>query len=467
MANSMLTMPYMTSLLHQAKTHYTLTDKSTGEVLGYAFMIVDDQVMLEHVQMVPWHAKGDDPEGEHDHQPPSMAAEDCCTIVEGRLASDLDISQDSSTNGTEEEVFSSPGTLYPEIKTLPHVDINANTFKSSPIFVSVKEEYEVSSWSNSSSSSSPQGFLSPIFPTALTSVTQSLAAQIAAKIVGEANEDIGDGHINDEEDIKVGGSITKAVSAAVCDIASKRKCESDLVPAKKVYLEKTATAGKGIGKYKKFYSEVPESQPADNRFKPRNMRKVRCLLCTDGRILSIGNFGEHCKSFHEPPVKCTSCGEEVRARSFSIHKKKCIKEVPEPDKSLSHDGDPEVNTIQDPSLTSESGNSLHHRALSVGDSKTISASSKDDSSSSMVVKKLSGGEEKVSFLLSSATMKGISYKVELRRGSKIKKAMKKFGKKFKVVPKEVKFTLGGKELTGKELAGRLEGRNIVVWGELK
>ena len=42
MAKLMLTLPYVTSLLlllHQAKTYYTLTDKSTvGEVLGYAFM---------------------------------------------------------------------------------------------------------------------------------------------------------------------------------------------------------------------------------------------------------------------------------------------------------------------------------------------------------------------------------------------------------------------------------------------
>ena len=126
-----------------------------------------------------------------------------------------------------------------------------------------------------------------------------------------------------------------------------------------------------------------------------------------------------------------------------------------------------MSTIQDPILTPESGSSLHHGALTVGDSKTISASSKDDISSSVVVKKVSGGEEKVSFTLSSATVKGISYKVELRRGSKIKKAMKKFGKKFKVVPKEFKFTLCGKRLTGKELAGMLESRNIVVWGELK
>ena len=51
-----------------------------------------------------------------------------------------------------------------------------------------------------------------------------------------------------------------------------------------MYFEKTATAVKGIGKYKTFYSEVAESQPAD-KFKPRNMRKVRCLLCTDGRTL--------------------------------------------------------------------------------------------------------------------------------------------------------------------------------------
>jgi len=462
MANSMLTMPYMTSLLHQAKTRYTITDKSTGEVLGYAFMIVDGQVMLEQVQMVPWHAQDDDLDRDLNYHQSTFKTldDDDSTRVKGRLSSDLDISQDSSINATEDEVFSSPGNIPHKIKPVSHVDKNANNFKTG--FVSTKEEYVVSPWSNSSSSSSspfpPPCILSPIFPSALTSVTQSLAAQIAAKIMSEATGDTVEGSIKHEQDIKV-----EALNAD--DVASaepgKGKCKADLVPAKKMYFEKTEIAGKNIGKYRSFYSEVAESQAAD-KFRPRNMRKVRCLLCTDGRILSIGNFGEHCKAYHEPPVECTSCGGEFRAKKIGNHMKMCGKEVAKkPDKLISLQGDSEVSTNQDPIMTSESVNSFHHKALTVGDC------SNDAFSSSVAVQEVSGGEEKISFTLSSATVKGICYKVELRKGSKIKKAMKKFGKKFKVDPKKLKFTLGGKVMTGKELAGRLEGRHIVVWGEFK
>merc|ERR1719470_363193 len=109
-----------------------------------------------------------------------------------------------SINATEEEVFSSPSNLPHKIKPVSHADKNANNFKTG--FVSAKDEYEVSPWSNSSSSSSPfppPCILSPTFPSALTSVTQSLAAQIAAKIMSEATGDTVGGSIKDEQDIKV------------------------------------------------------------------------------------------------------------------------------------------------------------------------------------------------------------------------------------------------------------------------
>ena len=57
--------------------------------------------------------------------------------------------------------------------------------------------------------------------------------------------------------------------------------------------------------------------PADKK-----LRKVRCLLCRD-RIVSLGNFGEHYKAFHEPPVKCTECGREFSASRISTHKMLC------------------------------------------------------------------------------------------------------------------------------------------------
>merc|ERR1719470_541903 len=185
-----------------------------------------------------------------------------------------------------------------------------------------------------------------------------------------------------EEDIKVEDSNADDVTSAEAlghEVVNKRKSEAELVPVKKMYFEKTETAGKVVGKYRSFYSEVAESQAAD-KFRPKNIRKVRCLLCTDGRILSIGNFGEHCKAYHEPPVKCTSCGREFRAKKIGNHMKMCGKEVV---KLKSLQGDSEVSTNQDHIMTSESVNSFHHKALTVGDS------SKDDISSSVALQEVS------------------------------------------------------------------------------
>ena len=188
----MLTLPYMTSLLQQAKSYYTLTDKSTGEVLGYAFSTVDSQMRQNQVQMIPWNAQNVVTNDVDDQLSPTK--EEGLT-VEGRLASDLDYSQESSCKDN-----------------LPHSD--------------------------------------------------------------------------------------------------------DFVKAKKVNCEKPAKA-KAMGSYKTFYCEMAGCHPADKK-----LRKVRCLLCRD-RIVSLGNFGEHYKAFHEPPVKCTECGREFSASRISTHKMLC------------------------------------------------------------------------------------------------------------------------------------------------
>ena len=95
MANSMLAMPYMTILLDQAKTRYTITNKSTGEVIGFAFMLVEDEVTPDHIQLLLWHAHGDDHGKEQvQQQPPNRGV-------------DLDIREDSSVNKTVEDTMAS------------------------------------------------------------------------------------------------------------------------------------------------------------------------------------------------------------------------------------------------------------------------------------------------------------------------------------------------------------------------
>ena len=74
-------------------------------------------------------------------------------------------------------------------------------------------------------------------------------------------------------------------------------------------------------------------------------------------------------------------------------------------------------------------------------------------------------EDKFTFTLSSSSVEGCRVKIRLRKGAKIKKAMKKFGKKFDISRKELKFVLGGEVLSGEELVNGLEGREIVVAGK--
>ena len=69
--------------------------------------------------------------------------------------------------------------------------------------------------------------------------------------------------------------------------------------------------------------------------------------------------------------------------------------------------------------------------------------------------------------MTSATVEGVRVKIGLKKGAKIKKAMKKFGKKFNISRKALKFMLCGEQLSGEELVGDLEGREIVVVGKLK
>ena len=158
-------------------------------------------------------------------------------------------------------------------------------------------------------------------------------------------------------------------------------------------------------------------------------------------------------------------------------------EINENDKVLRQNADPEPSPIQDSVVTlfppihiiSSSAGFVKDASPSFGSSKDYLSSSVEShptSHSSPVLPKgcteeRSGGGDGVTFTLSSATVEGVSVKISIMKGSKIKKAMKKFGKKLNVDSKGLKFTLGGQELRGKELAGDLEGRKIVVWGDLK
>ena len=72
------------------------------------------------------------------------------------------------------------------------------------------------------------------------------------------------------------------------------------------------------GRYEVLYEDMSEVGVE------KKYRKVHCLLCGDGKLLSLGSFHKHIKSMHEPPVKCESCGKEVSAgEQMRRHTKLC------------------------------------------------------------------------------------------------------------------------------------------------
>jgi hypothetical protein len=72
------------------------------------------------------------------------------------------------------------------------------------------------------------------------------------------------------------------------------------------------------GRHEVFFEDVSEVGVE------KKYRKVHCLLCGDGKLLSLGSFHKHIKSMHEPPVKCEGCGKEVSAgEQLRRHIKQC------------------------------------------------------------------------------------------------------------------------------------------------
>ena len=61
----------------------------------------------------------------------------------------------------------------------------------------------------------------------------------------------------------------------------------------------------------------------------KKYRKVRCLLCGDGTIVTYGNFGQHVKALHLPPVICEICQKEFNAVRIVNHKRKWHNKIKE------------------------------------------------------------------------------------------------------------------------------------------
>ena len=69
--------------------------------------------------------------------------------------------------------------------------------------------------------------------------------------------------------------------------------------------------------------------------------------------------------------------------------------------------------------------------------------------------------------MTSSTVQGVRIKIKVEKEAKLKKAMKKFGKKSSSDYKSLKFLIGERVLFGEDQVNRLKGNEIEVIGELQ
>ena len=76
------------------------------------------------------------------------------------------------------------------------------------------------------------------------------------------------------------------------------------------------------------------------------------------------------------------------------------------------------------------------------------------------------GTEWVFLTLTSASVEGISSKLKIQKGKRVKKVMRAFGKQHRIEYKNLRFLAGSCELKGDERVGDFDGSDIDVFGEI-
>jgi len=278
----------MKKVLGKSKMVYTITNKFSGQPSGYAFMLSDSFVSLDQVQLLPWQApqnSGDillDTEGELESR----------GLAPGSLASDLDISEDSSVNSTVEDGLSVLGDTRKVEEIVEMSSSSQGNITNDDITEAAQIDMNVSKFSANNNNNWDSATL--IFNSG-KSVAQTLAAEIASKLVAEKR------------------ATSRFLSPSVVDeesFESKTSSRESLSKRKQGGVQSSVAA---------FFTDVGVTQPegSKNRF-------VRCLLCKKNKIVGFQNFRRHVRAMHEPPVECDICGREYSSVRMSLHRKICI-----------------------------------------------------------------------------------------------------------------------------------------------
>jgi len=265
----------MKEVVEKTKMVYTITDKFSGQTVGYAFMLSDIFVSLDRVQLLPWKALQS-----HGELPPDREGEsENRDLAPGSLASDLNISDDSSVNSTLEDGLSVSGQEILDVSDGSRV-INFNDVTEGTQ-IDVDDDTKLSADNNNNWNSASSVLSSD---TSNKSLAQTFAAEIASKLAAE----------------KSAASRNECLSVMDKDSSGSKKSSRELLVKRKY---DQSVPGKfypsylSNSKYAEYFTDVGVSQPEDYK----KGKLVRCLLCNEE--IGFYNFGRHLRKIHEPFVK--------------------------------------------------------------------------------------------------------------------------------------------------------------------
>eukprot|EP00092_Neocalanus_flemingeri_P034281 GFUD01037279.1.p1 GENE.GFUD01037279.1~~GFUD01037279.1.p1 ORF type:complete len:675 (-),score=161.47 GFUD01037279.1:73-2097(-) len=267
-------------------------------------------------------------------------------------------------------------------------------------------------------------------------------------------------------------------------------------------------------KYDNFFDIVSRGDDSGKR--------IKCLFCASV-FSSKGNFGRHMKVHHEPDETCEKCGLKFRPLKFQDHRARCLElvknkneyevkgqeedsgisneiaansmqnkqkfktsisassinsDVPKPvavkslPPSIIKSTDAPRPTFENPLVTAIEENpgtliaksTTSTRLLKPLDHSFVNRIPVRPGSVSEEVPKIvscNDGSDQMA-ILAMTSMEGTRVKMQVKVHAKVVKGMKKFGLRVGVSHTELRFLLDGVELTGEELAGELDGANILV-----
>merc|ERR1719318_2514547 len=298
----------------QARVQFAVRHKTSGQLLGYALLLAEpDEDSL--VKLVPW-----DDDDLHTTDAALAASRDNSPFSHSSLPSSLNQNLNMSSENEESSLNNTLTSQCASDMPASQDDFNASVSlsklsSSTPEQMPSMSSPVSSGFSSAKSvSSSKIGLSSGKSSSSLTlpTVPSSVSEDIVGKCSGIQEENPTDcsGPKRKYSDMNGGDS----------------ECKSKTI---KLDENENPRVGFGInflpGAVRRYDLFIEDINPG-LKLKDNKLKKVKCLLCGDGKLLSYGNMRRHIKRYHEPPATCQICQREFNALQMEKHRIRCHKE---------------------------------------------------------------------------------------------------------------------------------------------